>query len=228
MSHYFVAGSHTDVGKTFVSCQLIRARRAAGRSATAFKPVLSGFDPERPEASDAGELLKALGEPVTSISLDRISPLRFIAPLAPPSAARLEGVLVTRDRLLTLSSAWLSRTDADLNLLEGAGGVMSPIAEDATNLDLMTGLGLPVLLVGGSYLGSISHTLTALDVLRTRSLTIAAVVVSQSADPEAPDFAETVELTRQHAGGVPIFAAPRNGHAAWASALTEALAAQRR
>nr|QQZ52075.1 AAA family ATPase [Phenylobacterium glaciei] len=63
-----------------------------------------------------------------------------------------------------------------------------PLAEDATGLDLQLALGLPTILVGGSYLGGVSHTLTALEVLRARGLAVLGIVVSQSADPDAPDF----------------------------------------
>jgi dethiobiotin synthetase len=96
---------------------------------------------------------------------------------------------------------------------------MSPLAGDATGLDLMTRLRLPAVLVGGSYLGGISHTLTAIEALAARRLAIGAVVVSQSGDPDAPDLAETVEMTRRFAGDLPVIAAPRAGGEAWADAL---------
>jgi len=97
--------------------------------------------------------------------------------------------------------------------------LMSPLTDDATGLDLMQQLRLPVVLVGGGYLGAISHTLTAIEVLRTRGQTIAAVVVSQDADPDAPDFAETAALVAAYAGDIPVIAAPRGGPADWANAL---------
>jgi dethiobiotin synthetase len=95
---------------------------------------------------------------------------------------------------------------------------MSPISEDATNLDLMAALGLPVVLVGGSYLGAISHTLTAAEVLRTRGLKVAALVISQDADPAAPDFAETLADVRRFSSGARVIGAPRGGQD-WASDL---------
>ena len=66
-------------------------------------------------------------------------------------------------------------------LIEGAGGLMSPVSAEHIMLDWIVALGLPVILVAGSYLGTISHTLTALDVLARRSLKVAAVVVSETA-----------------------------------------------
>jgi dethiobiotin synthetase len=213
----FVAGAHTDIGKTHVGCALIRAARARGMTCDAFKPVLSGFDPRQAAESDAGRLLAALGRTIDEI--DSVSPLRFSAPLAPPLAARREGARLAIADLLERCRAWLAESRADLKLLEGAGGLMSPIAEDGTALDLPQTLGLPSILVGGAYLGAVSHTLTALEVMRARGLPVLAVVVSEDADPEAPDFAETVELVRAFAGEVPVVSANRRQEGPWAEAL---------
>jgi dethiobiotin synthetase len=214
----YVAGAHTDVGKTHVACALIRAARARGIACDAFKPVLSGFDPARWAESDAGRLLAALGR--GEADLDAISPLRFAAPLAPPLAARREGVRLEIAALLGRCRAWLAASPAKFKLLEGAGGLMSPIAENGTALDLPERLALPSILVGGTYLGAVSHLLTALEVLRARKLPVLALAVSEDADPEAPDFAETVELVRTFAGAIPVVAAAR-GHERWADELLE-------
>lgn len=213
----FVAGAHTDVGKTFCACALIRAARAQGLSVDTLKPVVSGFDPEDWTESDPGRLLAALGRPLTPESLDAISPLRFRAALSPPMAARRKGVSLTLAQLRTFCRDGLSASAADLMVIEGVGGLMSPIADDATGLDLMTVLRLPTLLVGGSYLGAISHTLTALEVLKARGLPVLALVISESGDPDAPDFRETVASVAAFAGETPVLAAPRGGPQNWTS-----------
>jgi dethiobiotin synthetase len=220
----FVAGAHTDVGKTFVACGLIRAARAARLSVEALKPVASGFDPADWAESDPGRLLQALGRPRTADELDRMTPWRFAAPLAPPMAARLEGRKLPLAAITDLCAQRLAETSAGLFVVEGVGGLMSPLADDATGLDLMTALRLPAVLVGGSYLGAISHTLTALEVLRGRGQAMAAVVISQDASPEAPDFAATVAMTASHAGGVPVLSAARIGGEDWAAAVLARLA----
>lgn len=122
---------------------------------------------------------------------------------------RLEGRTISLAELMTICLARQTGSNTDLFLIEGVGGVMSPIAGDATGLDLMLKLGLPAMLVGGSYLGAISHILTAIETLRSRDLPILAVVVSQVGDPDAPDFRETVSEVAAFAGGVPVMAAPR-------------------
>lgn len=204
MKALFVAGTGTDLGKTHIACALLRAARARGLTVDAFKPVVSGFDPAEPEASDPARLAAAMGRPD---AWAEISPRRYRAPLAPNLAARLEGETLAMADLVADCQTWLDARDVNLALVEGAGGVMSPMTDDATNLDLMTALALPVLLVAGSYLGTASHLLTALDVLRARGLTVAAVVVSESLD--APDLAQTVEMLRAFERQAPIVVAPR-------------------
>lgn len=218
MRALFVSGAHTDVGKTWAACALLRAARAKGLSVAALKPAVSGIDPGDWAESDPGRLLDAMGRELTDAALDEIAPLRFAAPLSPPMAARLEGVDLRISQLVEFCRAGLAASAADLMLVEGAGGVMSPMAEDGTCLDLMAALGLPAVLVGGSYLGAISHTLTALETLRARGVAVDAVIVSQSGDPDAPDFAQTVESVARFAGGVRVVAAAR-GESAWASGL---------
>jgi dethiobiotin synthetase len=223
MKRVFIAGAHTDIGKTFVACGLIRAARVAGRSVEALKPVASGFDPADWADSDPGRLLQALGRRLSEEELDWMTPWRFTAPLAPPMAARLERRSLGLPAIADFCLARAAESRADLLVVEGVGGVMSPIAEGATSLQLMSALHYPVLLVGGSYLGSISHTLTALDVLRSRGLTIAGLVISQSRCPGSPEFVETVSEVRDLAGGRMVLGAPLNDVTDWPQRLLDAL-----
>jgi len=202
----FVTGTGTDLGKTHVACALLEAARARGLRVDAFKPVVSGFDPDAPEASDPARLAVALGR---TGAWAEISPRRYRAPLAPNLAARLEGDTLALSDMVADCQAWLRGRDVDLALVEGAGGVMSPMTDEATNLDLMAALGLPVLLIAGSYLGAASHLLTALEVLRARGLAVAAIVVSESLD--APDLGQTVEMLRAFERRAQILVAPRKG-----------------
>lgn len=208
MKALFVAGAHTEIGKTHVACALIRAARAKGLSVEALKPVVSGFDAGDWAESDPGRLLAALGEPLTPVSLDRISPWRFAAPLAPPLAAELEARPLPFGPVVELCRRRLAQSTAALVIVEGVGGLMSPIAEGATCLDLIQALAIPTVLVGGGYLGAISHTLTACEVLTSRGLAPVAVVASQA-------DAATVRLTAEHLQGVRVIAA----EASWAEAL---------
>jgi dethiobiotin synthetase len=158
----FITATGTDVGKTYVAASLIRHLRQMGRLVDALKPVVSGFDPEQAVASDPGVLLHALGLPVTMAEIDRISPWRFGAALSPDLAARREGRGIDVDAVVAFCQTAIDQR-RDILLIEGVGGVMVPLDEQRTILDVMMALQLPLILVAGSYLGTISHTLTALD-----------------------------------------------------------------
>jgi dethiobiotin synthetase len=183
MSAFFITGAGTDIGKTFVACGLIRALRAQGRTVNAVKPVVSGFEDASTRGSDPGKMLAALDRPVTLEEITAISPWRFIAPLSPDMAAAKENRTIDFDAVVAFSRT--AEQDGIL-LVEGVGGVMVPLDGQHTTLDWMVALGFPVILVGGSYLGAISHTLSAVEVLRSRGLTITAVVVSESANSMVP------------------------------------------
>ena len=222
MPALFVTGTGTDIGKTHVACALIRALKARGVAVDAFKPVVSGFDPRDAAASDPARLAAALGAPG---DIFRIAPRRYRAPLSPNIAARLEGQTLSLDDMVIDAVARTAETRDGLLLVEGAGGVMSPLTDTETNLDMITALGAPVLLVAGSYLGTISHVLTALVALRAAGARVAAVVMSESLD--APDLAQTAQALAPFLGDAALFVAPRAE--AWnASALADHLFADLR
>src|SRR5437870_10582345 len=205
MTAIFVTGTGTDVGKTFVTVGLIRHLRAAGRAADAIKPVVSGFNTDNPAASDPAVLLAALGRPAAEI--DRICRWRFAAPLAPAMAARHEGHPVEFHGLVDFCRRAVVG-HRDVMFIEGIGGVMVPLDDRHTVLDWMTALRLPLLLVAGSYVGTISHTLTALQVLARRNLDVAAIIVSESAD-SAASLEETVETIARFADSIDVVGIPR-------------------
>lgn len=210
MPALFVTGVGTEIGKTYVTAALIRALRAHDMAVDAFKPVLSGFDAARPWDSDAGVLLAALGRPITEETVRAIAPFRYAAPLSPPLAAAREGRTLAFAAVAGACRERVADAGRQLLLIEGAGGVMSPLSDGATVIDLIEALGTPVLLVTGTYLGAISHTLTAVEVLRRRGHAIRAVVVNESPNPGAT-LEETRESLRVLAGGVPIVPVTRGG-----------------
>jgi dethiobiotin synthetase len=194
MTAIFVTATGTDVGKTFVTAGLIRALRGQGRAVRALKPMISGFDPSAVAASDTGVILDALGQPQSADAVASISPWRFAAPLSPDMAARRENRTVDFNSLLDFCQE--AAAAPGTLLIEGVGGIMVPLDDRHTVLDWMDALKLPVLLVTGSYLGTISHTLSALDVLARRGLTVMSVVVSESAGSTV-DLDETADTIRR-------------------------------
>jgi dethiobiotin synthetase len=213
MRTLFITSSGTDIGKTFVTLALLAELAAAGRTAHALKPVASGFDAARPEESDTGLLLRAQRLPPTPTNLDAVSPWRFAAPLSPDMAAAREGRAIDFAALTAFCrTPWASAEAADVTLIEGVGGVMVPLTQEHTVLDWIAALGAPALVVVGSYLGSLSHSLTALSVLQARAVPIAGVVVSQSLEEPAAT-AETAATLARFLGTIPLVVLPRGGRA---------------
>lgn len=207
MTAIFVTAAGTDVGKTFVTAGLIRLLRSKGRAVDAIKPVLSGFDPARSGDSDCGVLLRALGLPLSEEEIEDISPWRFAAALSPDMAARHEGKEIDFEQLVSFCDTAIDEADGDM-LVEGVGGVMVPLDQSNTVLDWIAALELPALLVTGSYLGSISHTLTAYEVLEAEDIDVPALVVSESAGSHVPLF-ETVATIQRFLPTVEVIALPR-------------------
>jgi dethiobiotin synthetase len=223
MRAFFVTATGTDIGKTYLGCGLIRAWRARGLQVGAFKPVLSGFDPAKTTESDAGQLLAALDQPVSPQSLDAMSPWRYAAPMSPDAAAAKEGKRVDYPAVLGACRRFL-RGNHDVALIEGAGGVMSPLSEDRTMLDWMADLRMPVIVVAGSYLGTISHSLTALSVLETRRVPVRLVVMNES-DGGTVSLAENaLALTRRWASA-PVYFLPRGASAQATAVIADTLLA---
>jgi dethiobiotin synthetase len=194
MTTVFVTATGTEIGKTLVARGLIKALRAQGRAVEAFKPVVSGYDPHEAAGSDPGLLLAALGEPVTPEGIARISPFRFTEPVSPQLAARREGKKIDFNAVVELCR-WRMQSCPGTLVIEGVGGVMAPLEDHRTVLDWIVALNQPIILVAGSYLGTFSHTYSAVDVLERRGLPIAALVVNESAGSPV-SFSDTVESIR--------------------------------
>ncbi len=159
------------------------------------------------ETSDPAVLLKALGRAVSADEIARIAPWRFRAPLSPDIAAARENRAIDFDALIAFSRA-AAKTSNGMLFIEGVGGIMVPLDGKRTVLDWMAALDIPLLLVVGSYLGAISHTLTALDVLAQRKLKIAAIVVSES-ERGTVELEDTVASIARFSNDVDVIGLPR-------------------
>lgn len=205
MTTLFVTSSGTDIGKTHVCCGLLGQLRAAMR-VRCVKPVVTGFDAAAAATSDTGRLLAAQGLPVDAARIDATSPWRFRAALSADMAAARENKAVPFEALVGFSRA---PPGCALNLVEGIGGVMAPIDAGHTVLDWIAALETRVLLVVGSYLGTLSHTLTALNALASRGAEPVAIVVSQSVDEPVPT-AQTAACLERFARAAPVLVLPRD------------------
>ncbi len=185
MTAIFITATGPDVGKTFVVASLIGHLRQIGHSVEAIIPVVSGYDPAQAAASDPGTLIAALGLPFSPESIERTSPWRFRAALSPDLAAGLEGRSIDVDAVIAYCKAAIEGRH-DVLLIEGVGGIMVPLDEQRTILDVMMALRLPLILVTGSYRGTISHTLTALDSLLRRDMNVLATIVCETPGSNVP------------------------------------------
>ena len=206
MTTFFVTSSGTGIGKTFVTLRLVAELRASGRRVRALKPVASGFDAARPADGDTGALLAAQQLEPTPANLDAVSPWRFAAPLSPNMAAAREHRTVPFDALVAHCRA--AGRSGGVTLIEGVGGVMVPLDGEHTVLDWIAALEAPALLVVGSYLGTLSHSLTAAAALRARGVTVAGLIVSESAEQPVP-AAETAATLARFVAPVPVRVLPR-------------------
>jgi dethiobiotin synthetase len=198
MRGLFVTGTDTGVGKTEVACAILRAERARGVDVVGMKPAQSGHDPV--ESSDA-ERLRAASDGVEP--LEAICPYSFRAPLAPAVAARLEGKEVSLERIVDAARALATRHAAVL--VEGAGGLLVPLAARETYADLAVLLGLPALVVARAGLGTVNHTALTCEALARRGITVSGIVLNRLApadDPSVPHNAAEIERLT----GAPVLA----------------------
>ncbi len=206
MTTWFVTATGTGVGKTLVTAALCHQLCAQGRAVRALKPVLSGYLPEEARTSDAGVLLRSLGRGATDREVADISPWRFSAPLSPDMAAAREGRSIDGKALVQFCRD--AGKDGEILLIEGIGGAMVPIDATTTVLDWIADLGAPSLLVAGSYLGTLSHTLTTIEAMRARGLAPSGLVISESEESPVP-LEETAAAIRRFAPGIPTALVPR-------------------
>ena len=182
-SGYFITGSDTDVGKTYIACQVVEQLRAAGLRVETRKPAESGCRPQadgRLATHDAAALRRANGE---RESIERIAPFRFRAALAPHRAARLENREL---KLAQLIDACRRDAAGSCLLVEGAGGFYSPLAADGLNADLAGALQLPVIAVVDDRIGAVNQALMTAAAVAERGLRVAAIVLNQ-VSPSAED-----------------------------------------
>jgi dethiobiotin synthetase len=151
----FITGIDTNVGKTYVTALIARQLVAAGKHVGVYKPAASGCAGD--ETDDPFVLWDAAGRPAT---IDAVCPQRFAAPLAPHLAARAEGKEVDVELLRTGIDFW--RSCSDIILVEGIGGLMSPVSDDEYVADLAHDFGFPLIVIASNTLGVINQTLQTL------------------------------------------------------------------
>jgi dethiobiotin synthetase len=167
---YIVLAVGTDIGKTFLVENLCKKNP----NYFAIKPVITGFNGDG--TSDSERILKASGLQINKNNLDKISPWRFKKPISPNFLAQISQNEIIEFCLKNIEKA---KKDKKILLIESAGGVMTPINNNFTFLDLAHALKLPILLVTSNYLGAISHTLCSLESIKNKNLKISKIIVNE-------------------------------------------------
>jgi len=180
---YIIVGIGTDIGKTFLLEKICLKFKKNAMPVNAIKPIISGFDGED-LLSDSAKILQIFDKDLTKNHFDDISPWRFKEPVSPNFAARKEGKNIDFREVINFCRKKIDASnDLDQFLfIESAGGVMTPITDDKTFLDLITELKIPVLLLGSNYLGAISHSLCAIEALKSRDIVPELVIINNYPD----------------------------------------------
>ncbi len=181
---FFITGTGTDVGKTVVTAGLARFFMKSGRSILPIKPVQSGAVVRDDGTLDSpdGDVYLAAG---AVWDIDRQCPYIFEPPTSPHLAAKMAGVELDP---AVIAAKVREREEDGFLLVEGAGGIMVPLSEDASMLNLMKELGYPVILVIENKLGCINEALLSIAALQQSGLEISGLVMTSPHMPAPEEF----------------------------------------
>lgn len=187
---YFLTGTDTEIGKTFITCALLHRARRDGLNAVGLKPIAAGTDAHG--RNDDVEAIRA----ASSIELppEIVNPYCFAPPIAPHIAAAEAGRDIEFAPILSACNS--ARQQAEWVIVEGVGGFCVPLGVDRNSADLAVKLDLPVILVVGMRLGCINHALLTAEAIASRRLTIAGWVANRI-DPEMSRFAENLATLQE-------------------------------
>ena len=189
MSAFFITGTDTEIGKTFVTCTLLHAARDRGLTALGMKPIAAGAEMVNGEFlnEDAARIRAACSfDP----GLALLNPYCLTSPIAPHIAAAEECVAI--DPAPILAAFAKLQAQAELVLVEGVGGFRVPLGKGYDTADLARDLALPVILVVGMRLGCINHALLTAEAIQARGLQLAGWVANQ-VDPAMLRFEQNLE-----------------------------------
>lgn len=203
---YFVTGTDTNVGKTLISCALLHGFAGQGLRVVGMKPVAAGCD-DHDMNEDVRSLLAASNVVATR---GQVNPYCFAPAVAPHLAAHFVGVRINLDRIVQSCSELAAQ--ADVVIVEGAGGFRVPLNEIEDGADLAMQLNLPVILVVGMRLGCMNHALLTVDAIARYGLKLAGWVAN-CVDGQMPMLSENIEALQQRLnapllGVVPHYVTP--------------------
>jgi dethiobiotin synthetase len=185
-----ITGTDTGVGKTTVSCGIAAALSRRGYHVGVFKPAETGCLPAADGALQPADAVRLQWFSACQLALSAICPYAYREPLAPSVAAQRDGTSIDVERLVRCYGAVVSQHD--VTLIEGAGGLLVPLTPTLTFADLAVRLRVPVLLVVGSRLGAINHSLLTMRYARFVGLHVLGYVINCLS--AAPDLATETNI----------------------------------
>ncbi len=177
LNGFFVTGSDTGVGKTWISCQVIKQLAPTHSTLKVRKPVESGCDTDENKQLLPADGIALFNANNRQESLTTVTPFRYSAATSPDRAAQLESKQIYLKQLEEAVRSNIQKED--LLLVEGAGGFYSPIAEDGLNADLARILGLKIIIVIEDRLGAINQSLLTIKAVESEGLEVTAVILNQ-------------------------------------------------
>ena len=203
---YFITGTDTEIGKTHSAVKLVRYFQTQGKRVLAMKPVASGCEVQ-PDGSllndDVARLVAATGQ--TDLAL--MNPYRFLPPVSPHIAAREAGMQI--DLVLIADHYHRLAAEADVVLVEGAGGWLAPLSDSHRMQELAQQLQLPVILVVGMRLGCINHALLTAEAIRAAGCELAGWIANRVV-PNQLAYADNLATLKQYLGE-PMLELPYEG-----------------
>jgi len=195
---FFITGTDTEVGKTWVSCRLLERAREAGLSCYGLKPIAAGCE-ETADGLRNEDALNLMAASSLSLPYDLVNPVALKAAIAPHIAARQEGRRISLSQLAGYVRGALSSHPADLVLVEGAGGWRVPLNDREMLSALAVELNLPVIQVVGMKLGCISHALLTAEAIQADGLRYTGTVANCFGEMDVRE--ENLITLRQHLPG---------------------------
>ena len=191
MTSLFITGTDTGIGKTLVGCGIAAALTAQGKRVGVLKPAETGCD-MRDGALYPDDALRLADYARSKLPIETVCPYRFSPPVAPSVAAEQAGMTIQPERIIEMFHTIADQHD--VTLVEGAGGLLVPLAGRYSFADLARDLGIPILVVVGSKLGALNHTLLTLHCIAARALPLAGYTLNHPT-PATDDAITTNAVT---------------------------------
>jgi dethiobiotin synthetase len=199
INKFFITGTDTDIGKTVVTAGLASVAIAMGRKTTVLKPIQTGTDEYPPDLCE----IRRINPEITQLPQDIATAYSYRLPASPHLAAAQEGEVIELNKISETIEKAIELSKPEILLIEGAGGILVPLTEDVTFLDLMQMLKIPVIITASAGLGTINHSLMTIETLKNREIEIAGIIFNRMPAEPGPVEKDNVSIIEK-ISGIPV------------------------